>query len=96
MNFFGAPQSMKMGTTRSPCPYDVTTLHALQSGNLRRPAICATPHRRAVSSRFRGMARLSFDGGPCGSIPGSNLVGCSTKVGGLGAARILPDTVEVF
>jgi hypothetical protein len=42
------------------------------------------------------MARLPFDGGPCGSIPGSNLVGCSTKVGGLGTARILPDTVEVF
>jgi hypothetical protein len=30
---------MKMGTTLSPCPYDAAARHALQSANLRRPAI---------------------------------------------------------
>jgi len=30
---------MKMGTIRSPCPYDAAARHALQSVNLRRPAI---------------------------------------------------------
>jgi hypothetical protein len=35
----GAPRSMKMGTTRSLCPYDAAARHALQSANLRGPAI---------------------------------------------------------
>jgi hypothetical protein len=35
----GAPWSMKMGTIASPCPYDVAARHALQSANLRQPAI---------------------------------------------------------
>src|SRR5262249_9478838 len=35
----GVPRSMKMGTIRSLCPYDAATPYALQSANLRRPAI---------------------------------------------------------
>jgi len=35
----GAPRSMKMGTIRSPCPYDAAGQHALQPASLRRPAI---------------------------------------------------------
>ena len=35
----GAPRSMKMGTIRSPWRYDAAARHALQSANLRRPAI---------------------------------------------------------
>jgi hypothetical protein len=35
----GAPRSMKMGTTLSPCRYDAAACRALQSVNLRRPAI---------------------------------------------------------
>jgi hypothetical protein len=35
----GAPRSMKMGTTLSPWRDDAETHHALQSANLRRPAI---------------------------------------------------------
>ena len=30
----GAPRSIKMGTTRSPCPYDAAARHALQSARL--------------------------------------------------------------
>jgi hypothetical protein len=30
---------MKMGTIRSPCPYDAAARHPLQSANLRRPTI---------------------------------------------------------
>ena len=30
---------MKMGTTRSPCPYDAAARHSVQSASLRRPAI---------------------------------------------------------
>src|SRR6266436_4605521 len=35
----GALRSMKMGTTPSPCLYDAAVRRALQSVNLRRPAI---------------------------------------------------------
>jgi hypothetical protein len=35
----GAPRSMKMGTIRSPFPYDAAARRALQSPNLRWPAI---------------------------------------------------------
>jgi hypothetical protein len=35
----GAPRSIKMGTTRSPCPYDAAARHALQSARLRCTAI---------------------------------------------------------
>jgi hypothetical protein len=35
----GAPRPMKMGTTRSLCPYDPAARYALQSASLRRPAI---------------------------------------------------------
>ena len=35
----GVPRSMKMGTIRSPCPYDAAARPALQSVNLRLPAI---------------------------------------------------------
>src|SRR5215211_9086067 len=59
----GAPRSMKMGTTRSPWRYDAAIRHALQSANLRRPAICTTPHRR-LCPRFRRVVRLPFDSGP--------------------------------
>jgi hypothetical protein len=34
-----APRSMKVGTTRSPWRYDGAIRRALQSANLRRPAI---------------------------------------------------------
>jgi hypothetical protein len=44
----GAPRSMKMGTTRSPCPYDAAACHALQSANLRRSAILHYDSRAAV------------------------------------------------
>jgi hypothetical protein len=37
--YSGAPRSMKMGTIRSLCPYDAAARDALQSANLRRPAI---------------------------------------------------------
>jgi hypothetical protein len=35
----GAPRSMKLGNIASPCPYDAVARHALQSANLRLPAI---------------------------------------------------------
>ena len=35
---FGAPRSIKMGTTPSSSPYDAAASHALQLANLRRPA----------------------------------------------------------
>ena len=35
----GAPRSMKMDTTPSPCLYDAAVRRALESVNLRRPAI---------------------------------------------------------
>ena len=37
---------MKMGNTRSPYPYDAAARHALQSANLRRPAIF---HRASIA-----------------------------------------------
>jgi hypothetical protein len=36
---FGAPRLMKMGTMHSQCLYDAAVRHALQSANLRRPAL---------------------------------------------------------
>jgi hypothetical protein len=30
IDFIGAPRSMKMGTTLSPCPYDVVAHHTTQ------------------------------------------------------------------
>src|SRR5216684_8186275 len=45
----GAPRSMKMGTTRSPWRYDAAIRHALQSANLRRPAILHYASSAAVS-----------------------------------------------
>src|SRR6267142_2226390 len=37
--YSGAPRSMKMGTILSRCPYDAAAHHALQSVNLRPPAL---------------------------------------------------------
>ena len=39
---------MKKGTIRSPFPYDAAARHALQSANLRRPAISRYASRAAV------------------------------------------------
>jgi hypothetical protein len=60
----GAPRSMKMGTTRSPFPYDAVARHALQWANLRRPAILRYASHGRLSSRFRRVVRLPFDSGP--------------------------------
>src|SRR5260370_29538430 len=58
----GAPRSMKMGTTRSPCRYDAVAHHALQSAILRRTAIlqyaCGLPDFPISQG-----SRLSFDSG---------------------------------
>jgi hypothetical protein len=65
----GAPRSMKMGTIRSPCPYDAAARHSLQSANLRRPAIS----RYASWGCLPDIAERSGyppDSGPCRSIPG--------------------------
>jgi hypothetical protein len=56
----GAPRSMKMGTTLSPCPYDTAARHALQSASLRHPTIL---HYASWASRFRKVIRLPFDSG---------------------------------
>src|SRR5262249_38171471 len=58
----GAPRSMKMGTTRSPCPYDVAARHALQSANVRRPAILHYASCAAVFPISR-VVRLPSDSG---------------------------------
>ena len=58
----GAPRPMKMGTTRSPFPYDAVACHAFLAANLRLQRFCATPHGR-LSSRSRRVARLPLDGG---------------------------------
>jgi hypothetical protein len=50
----GAPRSMKMGTTRSPWRYDAAIRHALQSANLRRPAILHYASSAAVSPISQG------------------------------------------
>jgi hypothetical protein len=39
----GAPRPMKMGTIVSPWRYDAAARYALQSANLRRPAILHYP-----------------------------------------------------
>src|SRR5262249_10404734 len=59
----GAPRSMKMGTTASPWRYDAAARHALQSVNLRRPAIL---HYASWPPylRYRRVVRLPFDSGP--------------------------------
>jgi hypothetical protein len=59
----GAPRPMKMGTTASPWRYDAAADHALQSANLRRPAISRYASGQ-LSSRFRRVVRLPFDSGP--------------------------------
>jgi hypothetical protein len=50
----GAPRSMKVGTTRSPWRYDAAIRHALQSANLRRPAILHYASSAAVSPISQG------------------------------------------
>ena len=50
----GAPRSMKMGTTRSPCPYDAAARRALQSASLRRLAILHYNSWAAVFPTFGG------------------------------------------
>jgi hypothetical protein len=60
---------MKMGTTLSPCPYDAATRRALQSANLRRPAILRYASRAAVFP-ISEVVRLPIYSGPSGSIPG--------------------------
>jgi hypothetical protein len=50
----GAPRSMKVGTTRSPWRYDAAIRHALQSANLRLPAILHYASSAAVSPISQG------------------------------------------
>src|SRR5690348_16590055 len=56
----GAPRSMKMGTTLSPCPYDTAARHALQSASPRHPTIL---HYASWASRFGNVIQLPFDSG---------------------------------
>jgi hypothetical protein len=51
----GAPRPMKMGTIVSPWRYDAAAGCALQSANLRRPAILHYASR-AIARRVRAMA----------------------------------------
>jgi len=53
---------MKMGTIRSPFPYDVAARHASQSAKLRHSTTLHYASRRCL--RFRGVVRLPFDNGP--------------------------------
>jgi hypothetical protein len=50
---------MKMGTIRSPCPYDAAAHRALQSASLRRPAILRYASRAAVFPISRGWSGYS-------------------------------------
>src|SRR5260370_39385780 len=64
----GAPRSMKMGTTRSPWRYDAAIRHALQSANLRLPAILHYASSAAVLdfagwSGYPSIAVLSLNPG---------------------------------
>ena len=54
---------MKMGTIASPCPYDAVARHALQSVNLRRPAILHYTSWAAVFPISQEV-RLALDSGP--------------------------------
>ena len=54
IDLIGAPRSMKMGTTRSPWRYDAAIRHALQSANLRLPAILHYASSAAVSPISQG------------------------------------------
>jgi hypothetical protein len=60
---------MKMGTIRSPWHYDAAARHALQSVNLRRPAILHYASCAAVFPDFQG-GPVTPDSGRAGSIPG--------------------------
>jgi hypothetical protein len=62
LDWVGAPRSMKMGTIRSPCPYDAAARRALQSANLQRHAISHYAPW-GLSSRFGKVVRLPFDSG---------------------------------
>ena len=53
---------MKMGTIRSPFPYDAASRHALQSANLRRPAILRYAWRALLT--ISPVVRLPFDSDP--------------------------------
>lgn len=54
---------MKMGTIRSPCLYDAAARHALQSANLRRPAILPYASWAAVFPSSQ-VVRSPPDSGP--------------------------------
>ena len=54
---------MKMDTLRSPCPYDAAARHALQSVDLRRPAILHYALWADVFS-ISQVVRLPPDSGP--------------------------------
>jgi hypothetical protein len=70
----GAPRSMKMGTIRSPCPYDPAVRHALQSANLRRPAILYCPSWGGCLPDFAGWS--GYPSIPALSInPGIDVMG---------------------
>jgi hypothetical protein len=52
---------MKMGTIRSPCPYDAAVRHAPQSVNLRRPAILRYASWAAVEPDDTALGRKLGD-----------------------------------
>jgi CubicO group peptidase (beta-lactamase class C family) len=70
----GAPRPMKMGTIASPSPYDAASRDALQSANLRRPAIL---HYAGWAPDFpiSQVVRLSFDSGYANESAGSARLG---------------------
>src|ERR1700704_1614568 len=88
---------MKMGTTRSLCPYDEAARHALQSANLRRTAILHYDSW-AASSRLSEGVWLSFDSGPLDQPSGSTrcaICGHSpVRPYGISARRVLRDVGE--
>ena len=57
----GAPRPMKMGTARSPFPYEAAACHALQSARLRYPTTLHYASRALPS--ILGVC-LPFDNGP--------------------------------
>jgi hypothetical protein len=79
---------MKMGTIRSPWPYDAAACHALQPANLRRPAILYCASWGRVSSRFRRVVRLPFDSSPLDQSQDRRDVPIAAVAGGLVHRRV--------
>jgi hypothetical protein len=74
----GAPRPIKMGTTRSPFPYDAAARRALQSARLRYPttlhyALRALPSILGGSSACPSITALSIN-------PGTDVMGTQPEV----------------